>query len=810
MRRGFGLSQFSQIPIFLNLKENFYAKEVYCRHHYARLLCEFAALGIPAKSHNRNSQKQSDTPESLVYAYVFHLVVDLDAKAGQVSSEQERILLQNFFQTEAELSDEQYQIVKTVAYNFVSAFHAVPKRQRLKFFLLYKNELKKLLNDDEFYRFDKFVKTRLAKDMTVIKLGPLTFFGTAYISLNEATHELRGVAGISYNDNLNSQSTACSVSATMTGPNVSASGSDSADCEQRTPSVTLISTTYVDNSQYCIMGNYVISGQSSSSTSCLTTPGVPRVTSVTYEQIDTTDLLIDVNPNAGSGLRIFPDRKDSTTDMVDRRKIRVRAKYGIGTAGIRIYFRNFDLDDPSANSAPIDVETIANEGDDNNGNIDGTANTKAGLLAFPQGSSGCQTFPKGISCLTDANGEATADFTVTKQPGDNFTVAASPDDTYLSNLVLATDGINLKDSSNTQIPVTKTAANTCQTFIVNACRADMITVWRRLHIEVDSMGNVSSNRVTGIFSTTQRASGNPVTITLNVNPALEPNRFENGRLVVGSSSYRVIPYDLSVTPPVDANTGNTVKIINNSGFSIGFRAGTQFSLYDDDDFNKDDGVNLDGDMMPTPGEDVVENSDIKSWAQNSDDPQLNRFAIAYIRPDYDWAIQKELNDTNATFQLNVPDVGTAITQTVNEKRNSSNLESDDFWIAYLLFSYQGSVIEDFDPSSDSATGGVGTPSLLTDDSIAGGSAVPPGSVGSLIFLETGRDFDDLLYDENSPVRKTLVPHEIGHQFGLKGDDVNQIFGMMNPYGIDGGTVFNPQFVPRHINVMRRRVSSPGK
>jgi hypothetical protein len=242
-----------------------------------------------------------------------------------------------------------------------------------------------------------------------------------------------------------------------------------------------------------------------------------------------------------------------------------------------------------------------------------------------------------------------------------------------------------------------------------------------------------------------------------------------------------------------ANTGNTVTIINSSGF-FSVRVRESFTLYDDDDFNDSDGTMLDGDTLPLPGEDIVENADILSWVQSSDSSQLNRFAIAYIRPDYDWAMQ--FKDTNATFNLNVPDVGTAITQSVNEKRNSNNLESDDFWVAYLLFSYQGSLTEDFDPSSDSANTGIGTPTLLTDGSATGGSvSIPSGSDGSLIFLETGRDFD-LLFDEITPVRKTIVPHEIGHQFGLKGDDPQQrIFGIMNEEAFDDSIGFNLREFP---------------
>ena len=55
------------------------------------------------------------------------------------------------------------------------------------------------------------------------------------------------------------------------------------------------------------------------------------------------------------------------------------------TAEIRIYFRDFDVDDPSADAAPIDTNDTAavKTGNDNNGNVDGTPATKAGVLSIP-------------------------------------------------------------------------------------------------------------------------------------------------------------------------------------------------------------------------------------------------------------------------------------------------------------------------------------------------------------------------------------------------------------------------------------------
>src|SRR6185295_19108254 len=74
------------------------------------------------------------------------------------------------------------------------------------------------------------------------------------------------------------------------------------------------------------------------------------------------------------------------------------------------------------------------------------------------------------------------------------------------------------------------------------------------------------------------------------------------------------------------------------------------------------------------------------------------------------------------------------------------------------------------------------------------------SPGSLVFLEAARD---IAVEKSSNARKAVAPHEVGHQFGIAGDNPSPIFsfGIMVP----GGT---PVFVPMHLNLLRWRVHSP--
>jgi hypothetical protein len=461
-----------------------------------------------------------------------------------------------------------------------------------------------------------------------------------------------------------------------------------------------------------------------------------RVTKVEYEQINGGTSPMDENPNTGSGRRIYPD-KDTPTDGFDRRKIRVKAQYGLNSAGVRIYFRNFDLDDPSASSAPIDDETSPT-GNDNRGDVDDMMNTKAGLLTIPNPNpNDCQPFTGGVSCLTDTNGVATVDFTTTKQPGDNFTVVASANQTYLTELMIAIDGINLKDSNNVQTPVTISSSNNaCATSSVRACRADMLTVWRRLHIEVDSMSNAINNNVSGNFPTDKKVGqGNPI-LQLDANSSLQTNRFENGRLFTDGKSYQI-----------RENTSNTIKIFNNQGvFQIS--QDQPYTIYDDDDFNSNDGTGL-RPLIGDEGEDILplerdflKDSDIFPTDLTTTDS--NALAPAYIRPKYSLTG----SGSETVFLANIAaDTGQAI-RAAFQFFNVDTEDSTNFWTAYLLSGYQYTVDTDSDPITEAVELQVG----VTD---------AQNGQGSIVFFESLNPRECFVGGVGCDIHATKV-HEIGH------------------------------------------------
>lgn len=475
----------------------------------------------------------------------------------------------------------------------------------------------------------------------------------------------------------------------------------------------------------------------------------PRVTSVRFEQIASDDLPINTNPNIGSGLRIFPDDKDFN-DQVDRRKIRVRANSSAGTAGVRIYFRNFDLDDPSSEEGPIDPNGSA--GWDNHGSVPDSQSpdfTPAGWLSIPVGGNDCQVVQRPlssniVSCLTNAAGEVAVDFTVTMHSGDNFAIGASTDGDYLASLTV--NGIDLKDTANRQIPTGSVGSTACENSSVNACRADMLTVWRRLNIEYDSMGEIGGNHVAGKFTDTVQVGMGEAVLNVVSSELLESLQYMGGRIEIGERSL-----------PVIENGSNSVKV-RNMGTVFNITKGDPFTLYDDDDFNDDDLQFLNGDRgdnASEPNLDLLQPNDTPCPDQ-IDATNCNMLALAYIRPSY----------TVVGSHSEVPFAAYADEAAISAIYEQYFFNRDteartDFWTIYLLGVYQYTEDNDGDPDLD----------LFFFPSTYGYADL----IGSSIFLELNRGREYSRFDGENPnipkwhLRpvgpKYTIAHEVGHMLG---------------------------------------------
>jgi hypothetical protein len=382
---------------------------------------------------------------------------------------------------------------------------------------------------------------------------------------------------------------------------------------------------------------------------------------------------------------------------------------------------------------------------------------------------------------TDSFGDAETTFEVTAYPGDNFRICASCSDDYNNGLQVSET--NLVDADGNFLPTSFAQVT------------PLLTVWRKLHVEIDRMATVTGNQVIGTIDSARYNSRKDETkLILNLPGGLtrlESKRFVGGEILIDSMPYPILGQKGRNTVTVGGNAQGT--------------GGKSYTLVDDDDYNKNDTVQLKGDE----GQAIIPPAETLSLFQQTNDPSKNVFAAAYIEPVYDGGGGP--HNGTVPFLLNLPDDSAVKSKYVNDYRGSKGNESDNFWVAYVVFAYQFANREDNDPQGErTVTGGISDSFGRADDLSAG---VPRGGNGSIIFLETLRDGDaDPRSKWNPPTGEKLwftkgtIPHEVGHQFGLKGDDRKNQFGIMS-YLVRQQDL---KFFPKHINILRSRVKSPGQ
>ncbi|HYC00577.1 MAG TPA: transglutaminase-like domain-containing protein [Candidatus Limnocylindrales bacterium] len=416
---------------------------------------------------------------------------------------------------------------------------------------------------------------------------------------------------------------------------------------------------------------------------------VVEVTDVALLDTGGAALTGNAHPDKPGGRRIFAGKptKDAA-DRGNRVKVRATLSMAVPAGKMKVNLVSFDVADPTG---LIDA---------NHGEAMGTP--AEGMLSDQDPA-------------TTGSNEVWVDFTTTMQPGDNFKIFASTNKKMIDNLTDAIAEANTDEQGATMNARLMPLAS------------ERLTVWRRVHVERDSMGNVASNRITGSITAVTNNGNGTSTVTTDQNFTETPsatNRFANGLLRRGMNAFRVV-----------GNTdGMNMKVtVNNLGMTIP-TAGA-FTLVDDDDYNGNDGTSQDGD----DGEDVAMASIGK--IQDSDDGSKNVFAYAYVRPTFDIGD----NNSSVAFVANTPDGA-------DEKSlllatydfDAAAYEADkDFWTVYFLGAYQMQTEEDGDGAGSTTFGQV--------DELNG--------QGASVFLEATKESPGPACNEPD-----VGSHELGHLF----------------------------------------------
>jgi hypothetical protein len=497
-------------------------------------------------------------------------------------------------------------------------------------------------------------------------------------------------------------------------------GGDSSNQVVRTVSNSVVGTT-----------TFIATAGTSSRTNVVVVYGVNAVTWLNryVSQLEPAP----VSPPVG-GQRLFPDRP-TPGDTTDYTLVHVSAQVTPAVSNAVVWFRAFDVDDasPGATNAPLDrTDTpLYAAGGDNRGSNDWRFVASGTDL---------------VSTNTDASGWATAVLRVSRQPGDNFRVAASCDAATLAALQV---------TNSTQAAYV-TPTNSVPGFgAVEGALTDLLTVWRRLHIEVDSMGPVVSNneaRVMNDFVGTGTSSTQiMVTATLaDGSPDLDGSagtvgngRFETGTVTLGNG-----PGATNILTSITGNGTNRVTFTARSLVPVWFSArdsdiwpftqwisgnvtqivrdGSSY-VYTLDVMNINNGTTVDwfdyvgswisvgggaqvpitlvGDLGASNGTfrtaslnvpvNLVDDDVLTGDVPDPDTSGISPiWAAAFIEPRFDTGY----NTTNAAFQLNTtddvngapvfptPNVGSIYTQLTNSGGSTNSIP--EYWVVLVKNGYQ--------------------------------------------------------------------------------------------------------------------------
>lgn len=476
-------------------------------------------------------------------------------------------------------------------------------------------------------------------------------------------------------------------------------------------------------------------------------------------------LLEDPNWPDGLGdtaLRVFPGKSWEGSAPSSDPKDQVTVEITMNVEPVRpvkLYLKSFDIDDPLHSGDLVDEEKKER---DNRGYEPGSAGQ------FVDGPGGPAPFEFEVN-----KKDMETPFQVTRQPGDNFRIAASGDkDQFrvLENDDAKIAGIHGRPATwifdrdildTTQDPAAARMARH------DDVTSPVLTVWRRVWLEVDHMANVQKPKIEGTIVSTRTGPDEIINITENdvsvpvtlkvqwikINKTLrdylptlslreEANKdkvkdsWDKGSLKIlytdqaGPASYRV-----------NGNTGNTgeydeIKLANPKGY-LSDLENLGFELKDDDGFE-------DGDALPK-----VDLSRMREV-----------FAPAYILPMvHDDNLLPGSSDI--PFQLhNISDQEIHLKEMMRPHFKNKDLDGDPyFWLVYIQNGYQGSMIEDGD-------GEVGALSGITDNNLQTGK----GGWGFIVNQESARESQfNYSKPKGTPTvgwrLSDIAPHEMGHMFG---------------------------------------------
>ncbi len=608
----------------------------------------------------------------------------------------------------------------------------------------------------------------------------------------------------------------------------------------------------------------------------------------------TSDFL-DVDPNFPEGglkgYRVFPDaRKEAPTKPKDYVSFKVTLTVPF-LRRTKIYVRTLDVDDPSKDTKFIDPNDnptaliFTNEGkySGNTGLTYTRENDNRGVVtkgenSYKFGYINGQDLNGIVAIAVNPNLSSIKRWFKTSQfAGDNYRLVANGDYDFLKNLRNKdkVDGFDIKDPEAGTVQKSKKYTS------------PVLTVWRLLHIESESMLNFKYGMYTQQIFTYARNlkldTDDPTKIkkiTVNTdlsNPTstlVDPSiggRFENGKVIFGVTNFEgntdtgsvtsgniesndntsitfINPLSISglkceLTHPeagyvIQATLGNITKVNTNYRWELNLSGGVTLAEFLGGTIrigNSIIGINsmitaienentlLTNNLyIPIVVRDDDQEESANALPHNVDlSTTIKAFSKAYILPVNDGGGLSAENGGNVNklpFRENYSIDTNDFETDLNAVHESKSIETQYFWVAYISSGWQGDFKVDGDPNSEDYLLGLTLGKAHNKNLSVGGDL-------SMYFVETHHD--GILNFPSVRSEPHTVAHEIGHQFGLThGDEIDSdgdgVFdfgsqiseyphiGLMRSGSNDANNAEPNSFIPRHINLIRSRMNSPGQ
>jgi hypothetical protein len=459
------------------------------------------------------------------------------------------------------------------------------------------------------------------------------------------------------------------------------------------------------------------------------------------------------------GKRIFPDFKDPD-DTTIRHKLQLIVKTSPALVGKTVYVKAFDVDDSTSEEFDLNLEgtaaVIDTNGKAGGDNLPDYLDTQLGGQFWDEDTSAW--VGPTMTGVVDANGETKFNFRVGMQPGNNYRVVASVDDESMY------DGVQAWSSAAEKY----LGPGDSQTG--GASASPLLTVWRRLWVENDSMEAIPKDPQPNSYKRNDLSSdvANPVIqqATLNgpqthtvflIQPISDGSSFtnlEHGNIIVGNVNH----------PVTGAGVSLGDHLVSVAGDHASGAVGVSYRLYDDDGF----GLNQDSLPRNNLVDDVIKRAYKSAFIEVADaKPWNNNDAVAFYR-----------NHPPVVFSYS-----TGYSYGVLDDAFDAKLEGNEkLWCASIMVAYQPGA-GDNDPNDET---NVNQGATVGDSLGFSGKARV-----SIVYSEVIRDLiDKSLRNGSATIQeyeqrlRLTAAHEIGHQplYGLGEEAHHDEDGLM----VDGG------------------------